>query len=71
MVVFPTSIESDVHRTNSAGFGWFTNVEIWMVQAIAFERLAWLNIHGVPIHLSNNETYDLVGRIFGKVLHAS
>ncbi|KAJ0487510.1 putative RNA recognition motif domain, nucleotide-binding alpha-beta plait domain superfamily [Helianthus annuus] len=71
MVVFRSSVEADNFRANSPGFGWFASVEIWKGQAIAFERLAWLNIHGVPLHLSGNETYDSVGRVFGKVIHAS
>ncbi|MFS7933985.1 hypothetical protein Hanom_Chr05g00386191 [Helianthus anomalus] len=35
------------------------------------ERLAWFNIHGVLLHLAGNETFDSVGRCFGKVVHAS
>ncbi|MFS7981591.1 hypothetical protein Hanom_Chr10g00952771 [Helianthus anomalus] len=40
-------------------------------QTFSFERIAWLNIHGVPLHLSGNETFDSIGRCFGKVIHAS
>ncbi|XP_022032259.1 uncharacterized protein LOC110933337 [Helianthus annuus] len=71
LVVFNSAFEADRFRASSAGFGWFVGVEIWKGQAIAFERMAWLNIHGVPLHLASNETYDSVGRVFGKVIHAS
>ncbi|MFS7947837.1 hypothetical protein Hanom_Chr06g00552871 [Helianthus anomalus] len=42
-----------------------------MGQSVAFERLVWLNIHSVPLLLSENETFDSMGRQFGKVIHAS
>ncbi|KAJ0565796.1 putative RNA recognition motif domain, nucleotide-binding alpha-beta plait domain superfamily [Helianthus annuus] len=71
MVVFQSPFEADSFRASSAGFGWFVSVELWMGQTIAFERLAWLNIYGVPLHLSGNETFDSVGRVFGKIIHAS
>ncbi|KAJ0809381.1 hypothetical protein HanPI659440_Chr01g0014161 [Helianthus annuus] len=71
LVVFQSSDEADKFRANSSGFGWFVSVEIWKGQSIAFESLAWLNIYGVRLHLSGNETYDSVGRRFGKVIHAS
>ncbi|KAF5814899.1 putative RNA recognition motif domain, nucleotide-binding alpha-beta plait domain superfamily [Helianthus annuus] len=71
LLVFKTTMEADSFRSNAPGFGWFESMEIWRGQSVAFERLAWLNIHGVPLHLSGNETFDSVGRVFGKVIHAS
>ncbi|MFS8005364.1 hypothetical protein Hanom_Chr13g01236441 [Helianthus anomalus] len=71
LVVFKSNAEADCFRVEASGFGWFSNVEIWKGQPAAFERIAWLNIHGVSLHLSWNETFDSVGRCFGKVIHAS
>ncbi|MFS7976922.1 putative RNA-binding domain superfamily [Helianthus anomalus] len=71
LVVFKSTLEADNFRSTAPSFGWFNNMEIWRGQLVVFERLAWLNIYGVPLHLSGNETFDSVGRCFGKVLHAS
>ncbi|KAJ0548034.1 hypothetical protein HanOQP8_Chr08g0296181 [Helianthus annuus] len=71
LLVFQSSIETDRFRTGSPGFGWFASMEIWRGQSVAFERLAWLNIYRVPLHLAEIETFDSVGRRFGKVIHAS
>ncbi|MFS7986459.1 hypothetical protein Hanom_Chr11g01010611 [Helianthus anomalus] len=71
LIVFKSALEADFFRANAPGFGWFHNLELWKGQAIAFERLAWLNIHGVPLHFSVNEVFDSIGRCFGKVIHAS
>ncbi|KAJ0948554.1 hypothetical protein HanRHA438_Chr01g0028571 [Helianthus annuus] len=50
---------------------WFSWMEIWNGQALPFERIAWLKITGVPLHLLDNEVFDSVGRLFGKVVHTS
>ncbi|KAJ0629388.1 putative RNA recognition motif domain, nucleotide-binding alpha-beta plait domain superfamily [Helianthus annuus] len=54
-----------------ANHPWFSSLDVWMGQPLPYERIAWLNIHGVPLHLSDNEVYDSIGRRFGKVIHAS
>ncbi|KAJ0520834.1 hypothetical protein HanIR_Chr10g0463781 [Helianthus annuus] len=71
LVVLKSTLEADSFRSTAPGFGWFNSMEIWRGQLVAFERVAWLNIYGVSLHLSGNETFDSVGRCFGKVLHAS
>ncbi|KAJ0624266.1 putative RNA recognition motif domain, nucleotide-binding alpha-beta plait domain superfamily [Helianthus annuus] len=50
---------------------WFTWVEVWKGQALPFERITWLKITGVPLHLVDNEVFDSIGRMFGMVVHAS
>ncbi|KAJ0609348.1 putative nucleotide-binding alpha-beta plait domain superfamily, RNA-binding domain superfamily [Helianthus annuus] len=70
-IVFKSSFEAESFRVDVLGFGWFNFVEIWRGQPVAFERLAWLKIYGIPLHLAGNETYDSVRRCFGKVIHAS
>ncbi|KAM0030988.1 hypothetical protein Hdeb2414_s0017g00503391 [Helianthus debilis subsp. tardiflorus] len=70
LVVFKINDKADSFRSEAPGFKRFSSVDIWNAQATTFERLAWLNIHGVPLHMSGNETFDSVGRYFGKVIHA-
>ncbi|MFS7985253.1 hypothetical protein Hanom_Chr11g00996321 [Helianthus anomalus] len=49
----------------------FTSTKEMIGQDLPFERIAWLKITRVPLHLLDNEVFDLVGRMFGKVVHAS
>ncbi|KAJ0795816.1 putative RNA recognition motif domain, nucleotide-binding alpha-beta plait domain superfamily [Helianthus annuus] len=71
LLVFKSKLESYSFRSSAPGFGWFESMETWRGQSVAFKRLVWLNIHRVPLHLSGNETFNSVGRCFGKVIHAS
>ncbi|PWA80165.1 nucleotide-binding alpha-beta plait domain-containing protein [Artemisia annua] len=50
---------------------WFKVLDVWIGQALSFERVAWLKIHGVPINLATNETFDDIASLFGKVIHPS
>ncbi|PWA97953.1 RNA-directed DNA polymerase, eukaryota, Reverse transcriptase zinc-binding domain protein [Artemisia annua] len=43
----------------------FLSAEVWDGQDIAFERIASVKIHGVPIHLRTNDTLDKVANLFG------
>ncbi|KAF5812977.1 hypothetical protein HanXRQr2_Chr03g0092811 [Helianthus annuus] len=56
---------------NSNAKVWFSWIKVWVGQALPFERIAWLKITGVPIHLLDSEVFDSVGRFYGKVVHAS
>ncbi|KAF5804586.1 putative RNA-binding domain superfamily [Helianthus annuus] len=50
---------------------WFSSLDHWSGQSMTFERIAWLKVVGVLIHLAVDEVYNsIVGR-FGKVLHGS
>ncbi|KAF5803643.1 hypothetical protein HanXRQr2_Chr06g0273841 [Helianthus annuus] len=48
---------------------WFTNLDIWEGQVLLFERIAWIKIHGVLIHLAENWVFDYVAGQFGSVVH--
>ncbi|KAF5814738.1 hypothetical protein HanRHA438_Chr03g0126391 [Helianthus annuus] len=50
---------------------WFSSFQPWLGQALPYERLAWVNIHGVPPHLVSRSVFDLIGNIYGKVVHSS
>ncbi|MFS8016784.1 hypothetical protein Hanom_Chr15g01372661 [Helianthus anomalus] len=38
-------------------------------EVIPFDRLPWIKIYGVPLHLANNEVFDCVAAKFGKIVH--
>ncbi|MFS7940368.1 hypothetical protein Hanom_Chr05g00463641 [Helianthus anomalus] len=50
---------------------WFSSLDLWNGQSLPFERIAWLKVIGVPVHLAVNKVYDLIARNFGKIIHAS
>ncbi|KAJ0826227.1 putative RNA-directed DNA polymerase [Helianthus annuus] len=50
---------------------WFSPIDRWSGQSLPFERIAWLKVVGVPIHLAADEMYDSVARKFGKIVHGS
>ncbi|KAJ0503100.1 hypothetical protein HanHA300_Chr11g0420411 [Helianthus annuus] len=46
----------------------FSKLDAWEGQALPLERVVWLKISGVPLHLFDPEVLEMVGG-FGKVLH--
>ncbi|MFS7939157.1 putative RNA recognition motif domain, nucleotide-binding alpha-beta plait domain superfamily [Helianthus anomalus] len=53
--------------------GWwsriFNSLVIWDGSSmVAYERIAWIQVHGIPIHLDIDEVYDLVGARYGEVV---
>ncbi|KAM0012502.1 hypothetical protein Hdeb2414_s0052g00752841 [Helianthus debilis subsp. tardiflorus] len=46
---------------------WFSHAELWVGQALAYERVAWLRVHGVPLHLWTDKVFDLICGRFGIV----
>ncbi|KAF5759509.1 hypothetical protein HanXRQr2_Chr16g0742111 [Helianthus annuus] len=48
---------------------WFSKLDIWEGQSMPFERVAWLRLLGVPLHLVDSDVVKMVGEEFGKVLH--
>ncbi|KAJ0743941.1 hypothetical protein HanPI659440_Chr10g0381751 [Helianthus annuus] len=48
---------------------WFSKLEVWDGQALPMERVAWLSLHGIPLHLLEPEVLVQVGELYGKVLH--
>ncbi|MFS7952658.1 hypothetical protein Hanom_Chr07g00609431 [Helianthus anomalus] len=47
----------------------FSAITVWEGQTFSFERLAWLKVQGIPLHLLTNEFIDLVGGLFGMIVH--
>ncbi|MFS7966661.1 hypothetical protein Hanom_Chr09g00776431 [Helianthus anomalus] len=50
---------------------WFSSLDSWNGQSLSFERLAWVRVHGLPIHLADNKVFDLIAGQFGKIVHGS
>ncbi|KAJ0743493.1 putative RNA recognition motif domain, nucleotide-binding alpha-beta plait domain superfamily [Helianthus annuus] len=49
--------------------GRFSSVDYWEGQTFGYDRLAWLKVMGIPLHLITDEVIDAVGSIFGKIAH--
>ncbi|KAJ0639873.1 putative RNA recognition motif domain, nucleotide-binding alpha-beta plait domain superfamily [Helianthus annuus] len=47
---------------------WFTRLDPWSGQTLPFERVAWLKLCGIPLHLFQSDIMSQVGGMFGKVL---
>ncbi|KAJ0503312.1 putative RNA recognition motif domain, nucleotide-binding alpha-beta plait domain superfamily [Helianthus annuus] len=39
---------------------WFASLDMWSGQSLAYEGIAWLRVHGVPLHLAENKVFDEV-----------
>ncbi|KAM0034902.1 hypothetical protein Hdeb2414_s0015g00440171 [Helianthus debilis subsp. tardiflorus] len=50
---------------------WFDSLDIWSGQTLAYEKLAWIKFHGVPLQLAENKVFDNVASLFGKVVKGS
>ncbi|KAM0010437.1 putative nucleotide-binding alpha-beta plait domain superfamily, RNA-binding domain superfamily [Helianthus debilis subsp. tardiflorus] len=50
---------------------WFSSLDPWVGQSLSFERLAWIKIIGVPLHLASNNTFNHIAGLFGKIIHGS
>ncbi|KAF5781415.1 putative RNA recognition motif domain, nucleotide-binding alpha-beta plait domain superfamily [Helianthus annuus] len=48
---------------------WFSRLDPWAGQSLPFERVAWLRMIGIPLHLYEPDVMVQVGELFGKVLH--
>ncbi|KAJ0545998.1 putative RNA recognition motif domain, nucleotide-binding alpha-beta plait domain superfamily [Helianthus annuus] len=48
---------------------WFSRLDGWNGQSLPLERVSWLKLSGIPLHLLSSEVLGLIGELFGKVLH--
>ncbi|KAM0017372.1 hypothetical protein Hdeb2414_s0027g00687371 [Helianthus debilis subsp. tardiflorus] len=48
---------------------WFTKLDAWRGQSLHLERVAWLKLSGIPLHLLDTDLLSQIGALFGKVLH--
>ncbi|KAJ0548640.1 hypothetical protein HanOQP8_Chr08g0301321 [Helianthus annuus] len=50
---------------------WFFSLDPWNCQSLPFERLAWVKIQGVPMHLADNDVLNNIAKHFGKIVRGS
>ncbi|KAJ0763682.1 putative RNA-binding domain superfamily [Helianthus annuus] len=48
---------------------WFSKLDYWSGQSLPLERVAWLKLCGIPLHLLDPVVLGLVGEAFGRLLH--
>ncbi|KAM0023457.1 hypothetical protein Hdeb2414_s0023g00639691 [Helianthus debilis subsp. tardiflorus] len=48
---------------------WFSKLDFWSGQSLPLERVAWLKILGVPLHILDQGVVGQIGEMFGKVLY--
>ncbi|KAJ0577372.1 hypothetical protein HanOQP8_Chr05g0189471 [Helianthus annuus] len=48
---------------------WFSKLSAWEGQSLPFEKVAWIRIIGLPLHLLDGDVVKSVGELFGKILH--
>ncbi|KAM0028601.1 hypothetical protein Hdeb2414_s0018g00515841 [Helianthus debilis subsp. tardiflorus] len=48
---------------------WFSKLDLWNGQTLPLERVAWLKLCGIPLHLFDADVLSQVGEAFGKILH--
>ncbi|KAM0050099.1 hypothetical protein Hdeb2414_s0008g00293701 [Helianthus debilis subsp. tardiflorus] len=46
----------------------FHSTEKWIGQSLPFERIAWLRVQGIPLHLLDNSVINQVEERFGKIV---
>ncbi|KAF5805472.1 hypothetical protein HanRHA438_Chr05g0219251 [Helianthus annuus] len=56
---------------NKVWCSWFSSLDPWNGQSLLFERLAWIRIIGVPMHLADNDVLNNIAEHFGKIVHGS
>ncbi|KAF5760294.1 putative RNA recognition motif domain, nucleotide-binding alpha-beta plait domain superfamily [Helianthus annuus] len=48
---------------------WFLKLDAWEGQSLPFERVAWIRLLGVPLHLLESDVVKMIGERIGKVLY--
>ncbi|KAJ0930452.1 hypothetical protein HanPSC8_Chr04g0149481 [Helianthus annuus] len=48
---------------------WFSKLDFWSGQTLPLERVAWLKLCGIPLHLLDPVVLGMIGESFGKLLH--
>ncbi|KAM0025706.1 putative RNA recognition motif domain, nucleotide-binding alpha-beta plait domain superfamily [Helianthus debilis subsp. tardiflorus] len=48
---------------------WFSKLELWNGQSLSLERVIWLKVYGIPLHIFDPGLLDQLGGLYGKVLY--
>ncbi|PWA48089.1 nucleotide-binding alpha-beta plait domain-containing protein [Artemisia annua] len=47
----------------------FSDIIVWRGQSLSSERVAWIKVQGIPLHLLSNHVIDTIGSTVGKIVH--
>ncbi|KAJ0669111.1 hypothetical protein HanPI659440_Chr17g0697311 [Helianthus annuus] len=50
---------------------WFSVLDMWEGQTLPYERVAWLNVAGVPLHLGYNSVFDNIAKEFSLIVQSA
>ncbi|MFS8027836.1 hypothetical protein Hanom_Chr16g01503431 [Helianthus anomalus] len=68
LLVFEDEVSAgDFTHRNKDWQKWFSHADIWVGQGVAYERVAWLRVLGVPIHLYYDEVFNEICCRYGVV----
>ncbi|KAM0008544.1 putative RNA recognition motif domain, nucleotide-binding alpha-beta plait domain superfamily [Helianthus debilis subsp. tardiflorus] len=72
IIVFPEDYEAvEFIKKYDVWNEWFSSLDMWEGQSLPYERLAWINFDGVPVHLAENMVFNKLAEHYGQVVHAS
>ncbi|KAM0064942.1 hypothetical protein Hdeb2414_s0003g00108901 [Helianthus debilis subsp. tardiflorus] len=70
MVSFGSSEETEAFLSKKDLWGpWFSSLDLWVGQVLVVERIAWIRIQGIPVHLFGSEVFRMIGDLFGKTVY--
>lgn len=50
---------------------WFSWAETWSGQSLMVDRIAWLKIYGLPLHIAETKVFDDIAATVGEVVQAA
>ncbi|KAM0024583.1 hypothetical protein Hdeb2414_s0022g00617471 [Helianthus debilis subsp. tardiflorus] len=56
---------TEFHLKHDVWKKWFSVLDMWEGKTLPYERVAWLNVYGVPLHLEDNKVLDNIAKQFG------
>ncbi|MFS7958360.1 putative RNA-directed DNA polymerase [Helianthus anomalus] len=72
LISFSSGEETERLAENNKVWGsWFSSLDPLRGQSLPFERIAWINILGVPPHLLSESVFNNIGGRFGRVVLSS
>ncbi|KAJ0607904.1 hypothetical protein HanPSC8_Chr03g0105471 [Helianthus annuus] len=70
LVSFESMEEAESFLQNNKLWGpWFSKLDLWEGQILAVERIAWIRVQGLPLHLADSEILRKIGDEYGKTLY--
>ncbi|MFS8034640.1 hypothetical protein Hanom_Chr17g01583491 [Helianthus anomalus] len=72
LVVFENRVQRDEFLGNKELWkNWFSWAEFWSGQALVVDRIVWLKITGLPIHIAEAKVFDDIAGLFGEVVQSA